>query len=223
MLRVGSKISVAVLVIVTSTALGVSAHAATVSNDVQVTHPDNFDTVPAGTYGDGIRPEALSNGWSATKDGVVIGKPRDSTTDPKPSAPQSVRLTYFTGAGTPHSPLVSHSGEIVKVVPTHPGEVCDLALLLGQGGTSHSTVGTYHARLQADVSPQISADIESYSENNPKIFSIDYSAFGKFPNPNDVFWEKMQFVNIRPTTAFTAVKIGSPTNTWVDDISFNCR
>jgi hypothetical protein len=223
MLRVGSKISVSVLVVVISTTLGVSAHAATVSNDVQVTHPDNFDAIPAGTYGVGVRPEALSNGWYATKDGVVIGKPRDSATDPKPSAPQSVRLTYFTGSGTPHSPLVPHSGEIVKVVPTNPGQVCDLTLLLGQGGISSSTVGTYHARLQADVFPQNSADIESYSENNPKILSIDYSAFAKFPNPRDVFWEKMQFVNIRPTTAFTAVKIGSPTNTWVDDINFICH
>lgn len=223
MFRVGSKISIAVLVLVTSVVFDASAYAVPVDNNVQMAQVDDFDTVPAGVYGDDTRPEPLSNGWYATKDGVVIGKPRDSATDPKPSAPQSVRLTYFTGAGTPHSPLTSHPGEIVKVVPTQPGQVCDLALLLGQGGIPGSTVGTYYARLQAEAFTQNSASIESYSENNSKILSIDYSALAKFKNPNDVFWEKMRFVNIRPTGSFTALRIGSSTNTWVDDISFDCR
>jgi hypothetical protein len=84
-------------------------------------------------------------------------------------------------------------------------------------------VGAYYARLQAEAFTQNSADIESYSESNPKILSVDYSAFSKFENPRDVFWEKMRFVNIRPTASFTAVRIGSTTNTWVDDISFDCR
>jgi hypothetical protein len=221
--RAGSKISVAVLALITSVAFDASAYAAPIGGNAQVAQIDNFDTVPTGTYGDDTRPESLSNGWYATRDGVFIGKPRDSPTDPKPSAPQSVRLTYFTGAGTPHSPQMSHPGEIVKVVLTQPGQVCDLTLLLGQGGILDSTVGTYYARLQADAFAQSSAGIESYSGNSPKILSIDYSASAKFPNHHDVFWEKMKFVNIRPTTDFTALRIGSSTNTWVDDISFDCR
>jgi hypothetical protein len=223
MFQVGSKISVAVLVLVTSVAFDASAYAAPVGNNAQVAQVDSFDTVLAGTYGDDTRSEPLSNGWYATRDGVVVGNPRDSATDPKPSAPHSVRLIYFTGAGTPHSPLISHPGEMVKVVPTQPGQVCDLTLLLGQGGIPGSTVGTYYARLQADAYAQNSADIESYSENNSKILSVDYSAFSKFKNPNDVFWERMKFVNIRPTASFTALRIASSTNTWVDDISFDCR
>jgi hypothetical protein len=223
MIRVRSKIGVAVLVLVTSVAFDASANAAPVGNNVQLSHVDDFDTVPTGTYGDDTQPEPLSNGWYATKDGVFVGEPKDSPDDPKPSAPQSVRLTYFTGAGTPHSPMEAHPGEIVKVVPTEPGQVCDLTLLLGQGGISGSSVGAYYARLQAEAFTQNSADIESYSESNPKILSVDYSAFSKFENPRDVFWEKMRFVNIRPTASFTAVRIGSTTNTWVDDISFDCR
>lgn len=223
MFLVGSKISVAVLVLVTSVVLDTSAYAVPVDNNVQVAQVDDFDTVPTGVYRYDTRPEPLSNGWYATRDGVVIGKPRDSATDLKPSAPHSVRLIYFTGAGTPQSPRVSHPGQIVKVVPTRPGQVCDLTLLVGQGGISDSTVGTYYASLQADAFTQNSAEIESYSESNPKVLSIEYSAFSKFKNPSDVFWEKMKFVNIRPTAAFTALRIGSSTNTWVDDISFDCR
>lgn len=214
MLRGTSVVAAAIVAAVVHLVYAVPAEAVTA---------DNFDTVPNGTYGAAARPEPLSNGWYAIEDGVVVGTPKETSTGPKPTAPHSVRLTYFTGSGTPQSPRVAHPGTIVKIVPTHPGQACDLAVLLGQGGLGEATVGTYYARLQVEAFAQASDGIEPFSTNNPKIFSLDYSAAGKFPNPRDIFWERLTFLNIKPAADFTALRIGSTTNTWIDDIEFTCR